>query len=55
MKKISIIPPLNDNYVNSNPNYYCNYAREDPLIERCLYCNEKECKHHGKQTVVVDM
>lgn len=47
-RMISVVPGPMD--YESNPEMYCNLAREDPMIERCLTCTEN-CKHAGKKTV----
>lgn len=51
-KIFSIVPEMST-FPNSNPDMYCNYAREDPTKNRCLYCTE-ECRHQGKKTVFVE-
>lgn len=53
MEMHSIVPPLSTS-VDSNPDGYCNFAREEPLVEKCLYCRKEDCKHSGKQTVYAD-
>lgn len=44
---MSNVPPLGTT-VNSNPEMYCNYARENYEENKCYTCKRTDCKHCGK-------
>lgn len=50
-KTIIKIPSLNTT-VDSNPEMFCNLAREDPNRDVCSTCDKKDCKHHGKSYTI---
>lgn len=47
IKSNTVVPPLGT-MVDSNPQMYCNFAREEPNENRCLNCKESNCKHCGE-------
>ena len=49
MSKVYLVPSINE---KNNIWMYCNYARLAPYEERCLKCDNDDCKHKGKHTVI---
>lgn len=49
--KKSIVPPMST-FPNDNSEMFCNYAREEPMEERCLACSDPTCKHRGEKTLI---
>ena len=47
-RKIYLVPGIDE---QQNIYMYCNYARMNPLEERCFEC-ERDCKHKGKHTIL---
>lgn len=49
MSKIFLVPGINE---SENITMYCNYARMNPYEERCLICDQSDCEHKGKHTII---
>lgn len=49
MSKIYLVPPITS---KDNVWMYCNYARLAPHEERCFKCDNDNCEHKGKHTVI---
>ena len=49
MSKIFLVPGINE---SENITMYCNYARMNPYEKRCLICDQSDCEHKGKHTII---
>ena len=46
---IKTIVPAMSTYPDSNPEMFCNHARENRFMECCIGCINKDCRNYGRK------
>lgn len=46
MEKYTLVPKIST-FPDTNPNMFCNLAREDPSKDVCSKCTDDKCIHRG--------